>query len=108
MSLKKPLLAGLAIAAVCAIAVLLMTRRSQAPVLYEGKSVEQWSVQLYISQEQSARDAASAALKALGPKAVPDIIGMLRNQDPFMRRLVWSLAPKVPLRFRKQILTKVK
>lgn len=108
MSLKKCLSAGLAILAVCVIAVLLLTRRSQAPVLYQGKTVEEWSVQLYVSLEPGARDAASAALKALGPKAVPDIIRMLRNKDPFIRRQVWLLAPKVPMRFRKGILTNVK
>jgi HEAT repeat protein len=65
-------------------------------------------VQLYVSQEETARDAASAALKALGPKAVPDIIRMLRNKDPFIRRQVWSLTPKVPMRFRKGMLANVK
>jgi HEAT repeat protein len=108
MSLKKRLPAGLAIVAVCVIAGLLLTRRNHSTLTYQGKSVEEWSVQLYVSQDQGARDAASAALKTLGPKAIPDIIRMLRNKDPFIRRQVWSLAPQVPLRFRKGILANVK
>src|ERR1051326_416100 len=108
MSLKKRLLAGSAIVAACVIAGLLLTRRSQPAVIYKGKSVEEWSLQLYLSQDQGARDAASAALKTLGPKAMPDIVRMLRNKDPFIRRQAWSLAPKVPMRFRKGILANVK
>src|SRR3954464_4789428 len=108
MSLKKRFLAGFGILGVCVIAGLLLTRRIQPTLIYEGKSIEEWSMQLYLSQDQGERDAASAALKRLGPKAVPDVVRMLRNQDPFIRRQVWSLAPKVPMRFRKGILGNVK
>src|ERR1041385_7649473 len=108
MSLKKRLLAGLLIVAVCVSAALLLTQRSRPTLMYQGKSVEDWSMQLYLSQDQGARDAASAALKTLGPKAVPDVMRMLRNKDPFIRRQAWLFAPKVPLRLRKEILANVK
>jgi len=65
-------------------------------------------VQLYLSQDENARHSASAALKELGPKAVPDIIRMLRRKDPFIRRQVWSVAAKLPPQFRKGIVSNVK
>lgn len=108
MSLKRRLLAGVAILAVCATAGWLLTRRTQPELVHAGKTVEEWGVQLYLSQEQSARDTAAAALKTLGAKAVPDIIRMLRRKDPFMRRLVWSSAARLPARFRKGIVSNVK
>ena len=82
-------------------------RPSHPGLVYKGKTVEDWSVQLYVSQDQNARNTASAALKELGPKAMPDLNRMLRRKDPFIRRQVWSMAPKLPARFRKGIVSNV-
>jgi HEAT repeat protein len=125
MPLKKRWLAILALAAVCVVGGLLLARRSQPLLMYEGKSVEQWSVQLYTGSQglqfytgvqlhgvpevpdQRSRDAAAVALKALGVKAVPGLIQMLREKDPFFRRQMWSLSPKLPLGFRRQIVKRL-
>lgn len=108
MPLKKRLSAGFAIVAVSVVAVLILMRHSQRPLTYQGKTVEEWSLQLYVSLEQTQRIAASAALKTMGSNAVPDVVRMLRKKDPFFRRQAWAWAPKLPMRFRKEILLKVK
>ena len=108
MVLKKRWWAIGGILVVCVIGGSLLMRPGRPGLVYKGKSVEEWSVQLYVSQDESARKAASAALKELGPKAIPDIIGMLRKKDPFIRRQVWSSAPKLPPEYRKGVLSNVK
>jgi len=108
MALKKRWLVIVALVVICVVAGLLLMRPSQPGLVYKGKSVEEWSVQLYLSLDENARHSASAALKELGPKAVPDIIRMLRRKDPFIRRQVWSVAAKMPPQFRKGIVSNVK
>jgi HEAT repeat protein len=104
---KRWLLAIIAVVVICVVAGLLLMRPSHPGLVYKGKTVEDWSVQLYISQDETARNTASAALKELGPKAMPDLNRMLRRKDPFIRRQVWSIAPKLPARFRKGIVSNV-
>jgi hypothetical protein len=70
------------LALICVLAGLLLMRPSHPGLVYKGKTVEDWSLQLYISQDESGRNAASAALKELGPKAIPDVSRMLRRKDP--------------------------
>ncbi len=108
MALKKRLSLALGIVVVFLFVGPLLTRRNQPAVVYQGKSVEEWSLQLYSSLEQTQRDAASAALKTLGSNAVPDVIRMLRNRDPLIRRQLWVLAPRIPTHLRKGILSNVK
>lgn len=108
MVLKKRWWAIIAVVVVCVIAGLLLMRPSRPGLVYKGKSVEEWSVQLYVSQDEGARNVASVALKELGPKAVPDVIRMLRRKDPFIRRQVWAIAAKLPPQFRKGVASNVK
>lgn len=105
---RKRWLAILAVVVVLVIAGVLLVRPSQPGLVYKGKTVEEWGVQLYLSQDESVRNAASAALKELGPKAVPDIIRMLHRKDPFIRRQVWLVASKLPPQFRKGVVSNVK
>jgi len=63
MALKKRWLVIVAIAAICIAAGLLLTQQSQPRLTYQGKSVEEWSGQLYASPGENARKSASAALK---------------------------------------------
>ena len=97
-----------AIVAVCIAAGLLLTQQSQPRLSYQGKSVEQWSGQLYASVDVGDRNAASAALKEMGPKAVPDLVRMLRRKDPFIRRQVWSLSSRLPIALQRKVLKGVK
>jgi hypothetical protein len=73
MKRKRWLLAIVALVVVCVVGGSLLMRPKQRGLTYKGKTVEEWSVLLYVSQDPSARDAASAALKELGAKAIPDI-----------------------------------
>src|SRR6266481_8651871 len=108
MVLKKRLLVIVAIVAICIAAGLLLTQQSQPRLSYQGKSVEQWSGQLYASVDEGDRKAASAALKEMGPKAVPDLVRMLRRKDPFIRRQVWSLSSRLPIALQRKVLKGVK
>jgi HEAT repeat protein len=108
MVLKKRWLAIIAVVVICVGAGLMLMRPGGRGLVYKGKTVEEWSVQLYLSQDEAGRNAASAALKELGSKAVPDIVRMLHRKDPFFRRQAWSSAPKLPPEFRKGILSNVK
>ena len=108
MALKKRWWAIIGLVVICVVAGSLLMRPSRPGLTYQGKTVEEWSVQLYLSQDESGRNTASAALKELGPKAIPDITEMLHRKDPFIRHQVWSSAPKLPAEIRKGVLSNVK
>src|SRR5437667_10170142 len=99
---KRHLLIGLAVAAVCVAAgILAVNRRNSESSRYQGKSLQAWCLQLYGSADQRVRDEAEAAMKSFGPKAVPDLIKLLQAQDSVFHKRLWSLAPRFPLQLRR-------
>src|SRR2546426_808435 len=107
MPLKKRLLIGLAIGAVCGVAAFLIIRRSSELLTYQGKSVKIWSLQLYASPNQSARDEAVAAFKSMGSNAVPVLIKLLAAKERPLSKNIWSHASGIPLKTRRIILQQV-
>ncbi len=98
---KRRLLIGLAVAALCVAAgILAVNRRHSESPPYQGKSLQAWCLQLYGSPDQRARDEAEAAMKSFGPKAVPDLIKLLQARDSVFCQRLWSVAPRLPLQLR--------
>jgi HEAT repeat protein len=46
------------------------------------------------------------AIQAFGSRAVPDLEELLQYQEPFWKRQVWALAPRLPPRFSKALLAR--
>jgi len=89
---KKRLLLGLAMAGVCLIALLWATAGSHPERLtYQGLSLEVWSQQAVQSDTNAV-----AVLRELGARAVPGLIILLTNDEPFLRKKIWSMQPKLP------------
>ena len=105
--MKRSLLIGLAVLVVGLLAGILVFRRSAESFLYQGKPVRAWAEQLY-SPGQKSRDEATAALKAMGTNAVPELIRMLQAKDSFFRKLAWSIPRVVPGRVRLFLLRNVR
>ena len=75
--------------------------------IYEGKSLEDWSLQLFGSPSQVERDQAAAAFKRMGAPAVPGLLKLLRTRDPFFRKQVWAATSGLPARVKYKILGRV-
>lgn len=71
--------------------------RPESPVIYQGKDVWQWTVQLN-SPSQPQRDEAAAALRQLGPVAVPELLKKLRAGESIPRKVRLWLASWLPAR----------
>lgn len=52
---------------------------------YGGKTVSQWVIQ-FDTLEPREIDEADDALRALGPKAVPTLLGLVQYRDPWLKR----------------------
>ena len=96
---RRSLLIGGAVLGVGLFVGILVSRRSPEHLLYQGKTVRAWAGQLY-APDQRVRDEASAALKAMGPRAVPELVKMLQAKDSIFRKLAWSIPRAVPRRLR--------
>lgn len=71
--------------------------RPETPVTYQGKDVWQWTVQLN-SPGQPQRDEAAAALRQLGPVAVPELLRKLRTEESIPRKIRFWPASWLPTR----------
>ena len=67
----------------------------EQPVVYQGKDVWQWTWQLY-SPNPPDREAATAALRAIGPAAVPTVVNKLRTDASFLRKAREWLGERLP------------
>jgi HEAT repeat protein len=71
--------------------------------LYQGRTVAQWMTQLQGQPSDSEKQAVVDALRHFGPRAVPAVVLMLRDSDPFARlQALWAFlvigpAPKEAL-----------
>jgi HEAT repeat protein len=108
-AVKKKLLiiAGLlAIASVIIIAVFAI-KRSPDAVVYDGKSIRTWALQMNANDEHLTREA-MAQFQALGSNAVPGLTVLLGARDSFLRKGIWSAALKMPAAIRNVVTTKVR
>ena len=97
--MRKRLYIAVAATALCVLAVIYVVRRQAHTVVYHGQGLQAWALQLS-SAQPVARDAATAAFKTMGPKAVPGLIELLETKDPGLRRRVWALAIRLPRKLR--------
>jgi HEAT repeat protein len=60
-------------------------------VRYQGRTVAEWIAQMRGQPSQSEQDAVIRALSHLGERAVPAVVLMLRDPDPFARlQALWA------------------
>ena len=100
--MKRRWLIVLVLATVGLLAGILYVRHTQRQTYYQGKPVKSWA-KLAASRDPSA----TAALKALGSNAVPDLIKLLRTQDSSIHQGLRSLVPELPLRLRGLALKRI-
>jgi HEAT repeat protein len=100
-------LAGLAFIGLCVLVGILISKASSRNLVYHGKSVKAWLLQLSTPPDQKARAEAEAALAALGTNAVPELVRLLRTGDSRWRILIWAHARRLPRRVRGLVLQRV-
>jgi HEAT repeat protein len=100
------LLVGLAVIGFCVVVGALISRSHGRNLVYQGKTVRAWLLQLSTS-DPKARTEAEAAFTALGTNAVPELARLLRTDDSRWRKLTWSHARSLPWRLRGPILQRV-
>ena len=99
-------LAGLAVTGFCVVVGALISRSDGRNLVYQGKTVKAWLLQLSTS-DPKARAEAEAAFTALGTNAVPELARLLRANDSRWRTLTWSHARSLPRRLRGLVLQRV-
>lgn len=97
--MKRSWLIGLLIAGGCALAGLLLWW--SLPPMAEVPD----SIRLLAMRVSDGDPKATAELKALGTKAVLPLTKLLAYHDPFVRVHAWKLAPKLPRRMGRTILS---
>jgi HEAT repeat protein len=100
------LLVGLAIIAFCLVVRALIARSDARNLVYKGRTVKAWLLQLS-TPDPVARTEAEAAFTALGTNAVPELDRLLRTDDSRWRKLTWSHAGSLPRRVRGFVLQRV-
>src|SRR5262245_54045395 len=71
--------------------MLLLARRASSRFYYQGKSLADWSV-----QAQFGNDEAKAALKSMGPAAVPGLVTLLHAREPFFKTQFLAICKRLP------------
>lgn len=102
--MKKRLLLFLGIAVLGLALGLWLVGPANDRVVYEGKSLEDWSLQLFGAPAQAEREEAAAALKRMGPAAVPGLIKQLRTREPFFHKQAWAITAGLPARMKYKLL----
>jgi len=100
------LLVGLAILGFCLVVGSLISTSDARNLVYRGKTVKAWLLQLS-TPDPVARTEAEAAFAALGTNAVPELARLLRTDDSRWRKLTWSHARRLPRRMRGLVLQRV-
>jgi HEAT repeat protein len=76
------------------LALLVAWQRWERVAVYEGKTIEEWSSLVFAPAPQAS--CAAAALQAMGPKAVPDLVRLLGARDLFPPQTARSLLRRLP------------
>src|SRR6266446_7008916 len=99
MPMRRRLSIVLALTGLCIVAAVLVIRRQADAYVYKGQGLKAWALQLSAPQPAD-KEAASAAFKSMGGKAVPGLIHLLETKDPGLRRRAWALAKRLPRKWR--------
>lgn len=75
---------------------------------YQGKHVREWAAQLYATYEPSGTNAAAAAFRAMGSKAVPALRSLINLHDPLYEKALFKSARYLPARVRVYLFQKLK
>src|SRR4051812_27973109 len=102
MSMKRRALLIIGIVAVIGLSGVLILLRQSRGRYYGGKSLAAWTL------EAGRRDTnAAAAIRAMGPDAVPALIELLQSSDSGLRKKIWEVQPKLSPALRKKVWEKV-
>jgi len=104
---KKRRLILLAIVVGSSAVILVVPWRSRREPVYQGKTVTAWASDLN-GPDPQARSNAGVALHAMGTAAVPFLVQSLNRRDPIFKQPFLSLAPKLPLWFRRLVVQTLK
>ena len=105
--MKKRRLILLAIVLGISAVILVVQWRSRREPVYQGKTVTAWARDLN-GPDPQARSNAGVALHAMGTAAVPFLVQSLNRRDPIFKQPFISLAPKLPLWFRRFVVQRLK
>lgn len=89
------------------LAMVLAGRPSSSPIVYQGKSVQAWALQLD-APVKTDREQAQSVFKTLGSNSVPELTQLLKTHESILRSWAWKLFPKLPPRFQQAFLKRVK
>jgi len=98
---------GLAVIGFCVVIGTLISGADARNLVYQGRTVREWLLQISNPSDPKARAEAEAALAALGTNAVPELARLLRADDSRWRKLIWRHARSLPQRLRGPILQRV-
>jgi len=106
-AVKKRWIVGGLVTITILIIGILSTRRPPESVVYNGKSLKNWALQMYAG-DQLLRLEATAQFQALGSNAVPGLVSLLKTKDSFIRKGIWNAASKMPAPIKNAITTRVR
>jgi HEAT repeat protein len=104
---KLLIIAGVLVVASLIIIAVFAIKRSPDAVVYNGKSIRTWALQMGANDEHLAREA-TAQFQALGSNAVPGLVALLGARDSFLRKGIWTAALKMPAAIRNVVTTRVR
>src|SRR5262249_35070773 len=99
--MKRHLIIAMASVGVCLLTALVVYWCITKPSLYQGKSLQAWSMQLSYSPDPRLREQAAAVVQALGTQAVPGLARLLQTQDPVVNQKAWAVAPSLSRTWRR-------
>jgi HEAT repeat protein len=99
-SRRRWLLTG-AIALLAAVGFLALWFWPEPEILYENRTVTEWSLDL-LSPQVAVRNNATVSLRAIGPEAVPALVRQLERRDSLLKRPFIALAPQLPVSWRRK------
>ena len=104
---KLLIIAGVLVVASLTIIALLAINRSPDAVVYNGKSIRTWALQMGANDEHLTREA-TTQFQALGSNAVPGLVALLATRDSFLRKGIWTAALKMPAAIRNVVTKQVR
>ncbi len=90
------------------VAAIFLSKLRPEQLVYQGKSLKAWAEEFAYAPDQQRREAAGAALKAMGSQAVPGLVRLLETRDSFLRVKAFSLAARLPARLRRYMVAHIR
>jgi HEAT repeat protein len=84
------------------VGVMVVRLRSEGQV-YQGKTIAAWSMQIS-SMSPQERQEAEAFFKAMGARAVPELIRLVNSREPVWRKMLWANTLKLGFQLRLKLL----